>query len=471
MENYCPICGNVEFDDLDSPLVPCGICSKEKEPKKDCPQCKGKGEFQVTLRNHDFWYASGLLYKDPIGFQCCKNCGFLNYAPRPQDDVFKKINSLQIPVNAIALSKRRQQSLKHFLGGIRHECTDSIPGPVLEVNCGLGYNIDALPNNFFYGIEPNDNYRQYAKMVNNVFFGLEDAEYEMVIVNNLEQQPNPMEYIKEIKKKYLKSDKYFLIDVPLYENEISNQSGKGARQFEMLYHLWNQNCFSMAALENIALLSGFEIIKSYSGTGRIRMLWQDKAVGGEIKKENYNEIKRKIVRQAQSITTFEDGWKIGRDLTKKEQTTSMIMGSLDIYPWHLEGWIGLSLSGDNHKDVSKIHKIYLQAKKYFPKSEALELHFANLFKNWGEPGNETNWIKLARDIYQNILTWNPVNFEAKLGLFYLNILYNPATLSIKEDYRILIENLPEQYNQIMALWITFHQREAQRKRENGNSQK
>lgn len=250
---------------LKKEYIPCTVCDSSKH---------------VVVFNDD-------RYNMGIKTVMCKHCGFVFTNPRPTSkemESFYRENYRRFyfgypdpgsdeyqnsVLRQIALS--RAEWLGSF---VRDELVSEVPS-VLDIGCGEGAFLNlmgkAYASKCLYGIEPDPVYAEYAGKTNgaNVTVGVNALDFiqenqnmlgsfDLVLLSHvLEHIYNPIEVLAQIKS-LLKDDGILCVEVPNLGS--SAWSGNG------MFHIAHVNHFSSESLTTVLSLSGFECIKSFTGS-------------------------------------------------------------------------------------------------------------------------------------------------------------------------------------------------------------
>lgn len=221
---------------------------------KQCPLC---GETKSRL--FDQRSVHGHLVKNRI----CSYCGLVFQSPRMSDDElasFYRREYRQLyqgsegPSNKdLAVQGLRAESLLAFtkmqLDGVSLH---------LDIGCSAGLLLRQFQGEYGcrgIGVEPGDAYRGYSQelgfVVHETLEDLEDNLFNMFdlvsLVHVLEHVPNPVTYLSTLRKKWLKSGGWLLVEVPnLYAHDC----------FEVAHLV----AYSPHTLAQMLQKAGFEII-------------------------------------------------------------------------------------------------------------------------------------------------------------------------------------------------------------------
>lgn len=461
MKNICPICEAENFKSLDTVEVPCGACKTKKEGEK-CPQCQDLGKIKLVLRDRKYWFAKNMIYNEPIGFQICAECGFVNYAQRwPEEEYkLKLISPEETTVDKIFVSRNKIKQIIDFIKSFDNECILENHGNILEIGCqyGLGAKYTKAKKNYF-GTEYNKNLAHYAKNNFNINILTDDEifsqKYHLIIADQIiEHQLYPGLWLEGLHKS-LEDIGLLFLSVPIYFEDLRDM-GYGGTNFETIYPLYHQNCFSEVSIKNLILKCGFTIIKTEQTINGLNFLCKKINIKPEIIKENVDEKIKLLIKQAQAISYLQQGSKMGEAIQSREQALQYINTAINIYPGFQDSYLLLSIQKDTFSNTEKIFEIYNIARQNLKNHLTINIHFANILKERGEVGKVTNWVKLAVDLFKKEIEINQYNFRAWAGLLHV---YSTLLLDKKEMEKcanFLIENCPEISSQVENLRMIYY---------------
>lgn len=474
VQELCPICKQDNWHSLDRVDVPCGRC-QDKKDLITCPQCADKKVFPFQLRQKEKWFVQGVLYKEEIGFQVCKTCGYVTYARRWNDEYYKdnivKLFTENINSRKISLERRKAMQIGEFiLSAIeayeikRDEKNKTKIRNILDYGCSLGYNRKIFsPETKFVGLEINENYSKYANKINDVNIISDisrDIKYELIIMNHsLDHSLNPSQLLSVLRQHL---DGYLYVGVPIYLSDLHDMNGYGTRDFESVYSINHNICFTETSLTNLLNVSGFEIIaKKYDMNGIKVLCRKSENISDKYVSEDYNEIQKKLVLQYQAIAYFIEGMKAAQAIATRDEAIKLFVRSIESYPHYLDAWLALSTQKVNYENIDRLHKIFVDADKMIRFKERLYMHFANIFKDRGEPGKITSWINFSKELYEKVLQVNPHNADAWAGLFYLEVTIIRNEEKILELKDRILKLAPELWTIIHDLVAIYYQSHGQ----------
>lgn len=434
----CHICRSQEWLNLDEIKVQCPACQKTGLNKK-CPQCQGAGQIVLKLRNRDFWFRQSYLYDEPVGFQICKHCGFVTYDRKWKKSTWiTKINKIALSDKLIIAYMRRARALANFL--------PATTGKVHEINCGLGCLNKLINVKQYTGWNYTPALNEFSKTngVQTLESIPRDADI-VVIQYYLQMEHDPRMLLDDIHKTTNASAKLCL-EVPLQLRDLQDVSGHGTLAFELAYHPNLINVFSARSFKNLLAVTGWKIVKEEKSINGLRALCEKTEPTTNILRENYQDIVNILIKQSQAIKLLEQGLSMAQEISRREEAHKLIEKSLNVYPQYLDAWIGLSTQNVNYSDPVKLKEIFEKADKEIQYKERLYLHFAKLFKNWGE--KETSWTKLAMELCNKVLAVNPGCADAYMILLYINAVVLRDEQKANELYKILLDIAPESWGMI-----------------------
>lgn len=223
---------------------------------KNCPLC-GEREFHL--------FDQRKLHGFEVSNQICKHCGLVFQSPRmtePELDNFytKKYRHLyqgdEGPTQKdILTQKARANSLINFLAK-----ANVAPSQCLDIGSSAGIFLKRLISTYackVTGVEPGSAYQNYAQQQGIIVYSsLDDlahshnGQFDLVSMSHvLEHIPNPVEYLSNLRERYLTPDGWLLIEVPnLYAHD----------SFEIAHLI----SFSPHTLRETLKKAGFEIVEN-----------------------------------------------------------------------------------------------------------------------------------------------------------------------------------------------------------------
>ena len=128
--------------------------SGDKTKEHHCPLCGfEKTAFFVTnFKNNNYWR--------------CKKCEFVfqRPIPKPKDDTAMWTEGIDLDGNKRDLTEERNFKLKNWYGDILKNVVTLAPGRVIDIGCGLGYLLSALPDSWEkYGFDISQFARSFVK--------------------------------------------------------------------------------------------------------------------------------------------------------------------------------------------------------------------------------------------------------------------------------------------------------------------
>jgi 2-polyprenyl-3-methyl-5-hydroxy-6-metoxy-1,4-benzoquinol methylase len=221
---------------------------------KTCPLCASEQHklFDITIfRGYE------------VINQICKRCGFVFQSPRQTDEELEKFYVTQYrqvyqghegPTSKdLKVQEGRAAALIDF-------AKDLLPGidRHLDIGCSTGILLRAFQQHFGshpVGVEPGETYREYAQSKGIAVFtniaGIRSNREELFdlisMAHVLEHISNPVAYLIDLRKQYLTSGGYLLIEVP---NLFSHDS----------FEIAHMSAFSKHTLIETLKKSGYVVI-------------------------------------------------------------------------------------------------------------------------------------------------------------------------------------------------------------------
>lgn len=226
-----------------------------------CPNCTKKEFVPFGSRMH---------FNIRIYYQICNYCGLIVQNPqltKESSDVFYQ-NYYRELYNGNRNPTKEEQERQDVRSQNQANCLNNYlkanrknnPNLILDIGSSTGaflLNIkEYFPNADLYGVEPGEGYREYCsniglKIVLDIKeFQEKGLKFDVINISHvLEHISEPVEFLKDIKSKYLQKDGIIMVEVP------NTLGGHGA--FEIVHPI----CFTEDTLKDTLLLSGFENIE------------------------------------------------------------------------------------------------------------------------------------------------------------------------------------------------------------------
>lgn len=381
----------------------CAICNQENWQDLD------------YLRNKQYWFDKDVIYDEKIGFQICKNCGFVTYAPRwTENELKKRYSADRTTVNEghICAGNIKTENHKKILGKELIERINT-GKEVLDIGCAFGHIRRVFPNANITGIEYSENMARYAKKANmvDVYDDLEylsGRKFDLIMYYHvLEHVNNPRQQLEDAIK-LLNDDGIIYIAVPTWFDDLKEVSGMRCVDFEHLYHLNHNNVFSYQAIKNLLSVVGLEVIKEdniiYGNAFVCKKTTQKPYI-----KEDYRTIHKTLEQQHQAMSILSR-------LDPNVENIEALEKVLSIYPKYPTAWSILSVQRGIYEDIKKVMEVYNRSKIALGYNIQIELHFAQILTNWCDAGKTNNWIRLAKEMYEGVLDKHPGCIQALVGL-------------------------------------------------------
>ena len=206
----------------------------------------------------------------------CRGCGLVYQSPRMTESESRAFYEAEYRLlyqgqegpnpKDLAVQTGRAQVALGFVG---QQVKSS--SRILDIGCSTGVllqQFQAFYHAKVYGIEPGNLYRQYARSSGlEVFSSLDELQqagvplFDMVsMMHVLEHLPNPLEYLQNLREKFLEPDGWLLLEVPnLYAHDC----------FEVA-HLTS---FSAHTLTQLVQKAGYRVIRQRAqGLPRSQMI-------------------------------------------------------------------------------------------------------------------------------------------------------------------------------------------------------
>ena len=222
---------------------------------RNCPIC-GSTESSLFDRREFRRY--------PVTNRICRNCGLVYQSPRMTEAESEAFYETEYRLlyqgeegpnpKDLAVQAARAQITLDFV----HKQVTSA-AHILDIGCSTGILLQQFQTHYHaraFGIEPGKVYRQYAQSLGlEVFSSLADlhldhgSSFNLVsMMHVLEHLPNPHEYLRDLREKYLAPDGWLLLEVPnLYAHDC----------FEVA-HLTS---FSAHTLTQVVQKAGYRVVQ------------------------------------------------------------------------------------------------------------------------------------------------------------------------------------------------------------------
>lgn len=225
--------------------------------QKICPLC---GE--ETSRDFDRRQFRGYQ----VAYRICEACGFVFQSPRMTEAELQRFYRAEYrrlyqgaegpDPRDLEIQKARAEALVSFLGtagvdkAARH----------LDIGCSAGLLLEKTRERYGLtgvGIEPGDDYREYAQnrgfKVYASLDGMEEAgenRFDLVSAAHvLEHLPDPVGYLKQIRAEWLTNDGSLLVEVPnLYAHDCFEVAHMSAFSEHSLRRVLERSGFAVQAL-------------------------------------------------------------------------------------------------------------------------------------------------------------------------------------------------------------------------------
>lgn len=370
------------------------------ETLKNCPVCEKSDWHDLDyLRDHNYWYNIEYVYNEPIGFKICKNCGYVTYDLRNQEEVNIQYQKERPVVKAGNHITCNRKDLYHnmFLGDfLKDKNKDNFS--IIDIGSAQGTFLYLMKNKGFkkiYGVEINDSFRDFGKNE----YGLQiedkienikekDKKFDFISYYHvLEHIQDPREEIEKMKG-YLKKDGYFYLSVPLWFDLLEESLGMPCVDFENYYHLNHCNVFSYISFRNFLKSLGLKVIKEDNLLYGYTVLCQLGDDEWQFKKENYEDIELILNKQKKVIELI--------NLPPKQRNYDDI---IKIYPKYPDIYIFKATDLKNAKDINTSKRVLEEAILLMPNNYRLKIQLAILLLQWDEQ-NPKEELRMSNNLYR-----------------------------------------------------------------------
>ncbi|OYU96760.1 MAG: hypothetical protein CFE21_00295 [Bacteroidetes bacterium B1(2017)] len=226
-----------------------------------CPNCSKKVFIPFGSRVH---------FNVRIYYQICNFCGLIIQNPQLSEqssNIFYQKYYREL-YNGSRNPTKEEQERQDIRSKNQANClfnylkvnNKSTPISILDIGSSTGaflLNIkEHFPNTELFGVEPGEGYREYCSNIGlNIVtdikeFQEKNLKFDVINISHvLEHISEPVDFLKDIKSKYLKKDGILMVEVP------NTLGGHGA--FEIVHPV----CFTEDTLKDTLLLSAFEDIE------------------------------------------------------------------------------------------------------------------------------------------------------------------------------------------------------------------
>ncbi len=164
--------------------------------------------------------------------------------------------------------RHRLREREQFIGDIEYVLKYLIclkPGKILDIGCGLGWFLSALPNVWDkYGLEVSKTAAKHAKEYGNIYHGaLKDAPYaenffDIIFIHHvIEHMEKPEKEIRLIRR-ILKPCGVLILGTPDFDSGCARRFG---RQYRLLHDKTHVSLFSNDSMHRFLRNNNFEIQK------------------------------------------------------------------------------------------------------------------------------------------------------------------------------------------------------------------
>jgi len=342
-----------------------------------CEICKEK-EFEPLdhLRNRN------------LGFQVCKNCGFVNYRITKTDDELADYYRNHGDHRTYSGTKdlvTKLNKLPYHKAFVGEHLNKNKNLSILDFGCSTGYFLNYckdLGHTDLLGVELNKAHamvgiKEYGLDIKDYFSPKEikDRKFDLIsLFHVIEHVQNPVEKLKEVVA-LLKPGGLIYMSNPIWFSDLRDASGMTI-DFEGLYIPHHINVFSYDSHDNMLNLCGLEIVNEnrdmYGRTLLLKVAEKPKEV--EIKKENYREIMKILSAQKEALYFYrkkEDP----NDFLARERNLNQ---AISLFPKFPEPYIALAFSTFK-EDWEKQVAILQEGLKHCPHHAEFYLNLAKVF--------------------------------------------------------------------------------------------
>ena len=264
-----------------------------------CPICGSEKWLDMDdLRNHQYWWENGKLkVGDRLGFQACRDCGFVTYERRGTEEemhaYYKSVYRAAVGPSNWASEGRRNEYRKRMLKDV----LAGSPRRMIDIGCAAGLfprmfrEEYGWPNEMLAGVEPTDGYREYAKHeigldVREKIEEFKGEKFGLVVYYRvLEHVWNPVgELLKA--REILEDDGILYGSVPRWgEVELDDPTTGVDNDIESYYHKDHINVFTDNSMRSALAVAGYEIVTFDTTVHGISFLARKGKVGVPIRED------------------------------------------------------------------------------------------------------------------------------------------------------------------------------------------
>ncbi len=220
-----------------------------------CPLCGSMGSSLFDQREFRGY---------PVSNRICRGCGLVYQSPRmthTEGQAFYEAEYRLLyqgqegpnPKDLAVQAARAKVALEY----VRKQTTST--SRILDIGCSTGMLLQQFQTHYqaqAFGVEPGKVYRQYAQSLGlEVYSSLDELQlaggsrFNLVsMMHVLEHLPNPLEYLQNLREKYLEPDGWLLLEVPnLYAHDC----------FEVAHLI----SFSAHTLAQVVTKAGYRVVQ------------------------------------------------------------------------------------------------------------------------------------------------------------------------------------------------------------------